>query len=211
MFKISNTLKQALPDIAQCHKACFPESLATRLGEAYVEKSLDWFLVNHKRFLYHISADDKVIGYCGGFIPSKPGDGSSSGMLQHAFNKAITGIIKNPLLLFHSEVKQHYPFLWRNIKRKITGKAKPAQPVDKSKPFTPYVGLVVIAVHPSYQGKGIAQQLMAEFERRVKEYNQNEQVLSVKKNNARAINVYLKSGWKVKEEHSQTYVMNKFV
>lgn len=211
MLRISNTPGHLLPEIALCHMACFPTSLATRLGKAYVEKTLEWFLVNPNRFLFHAEENDTVVGYCGGFIPSKPGDGSSSGMLQHAFNKAITGIIKKPLLLFHPEVRQHYPFIWRNIQRKLTGKVKPAQAVSITKPFMPYVGLVVIAVHPSHRGKGIAQQLMNEFEKRTKQFNQNEQVLSVKKNNTTAINVYLKSGWKIKEEHPQTYVMNKLL
>lgn len=211
MFSLSTSKKQVLPDIARCHIACFPLSLATRLGKAYVQKSLEWFLVNPNRFLFHIEDGGEVIGYCGGFIPQKPGDGSSSGMLQHAFNEAINGILRNPFLLFHAEVKPYYPFIWRNIKRKLTGKLQPVQPVSVAKPFAPYAGLVVIAVHPSKQGRGIAQRLMIEFERKVKEYQQNEVVLSVKRNNKRAIDVYLKSGWQVKEEHRQTFVMNKFI
>jgi ribosomal protein S18 acetylase RimI-like enzyme len=211
MFTIKNSKKQALPKLADCHITCFPSSLASRLGSRYVQKTLEWFLVNPNRFLYHIEVDEKVAGYCGGFVPIKFGDGSSSGMLQYAFNEAIKGIIKNPLLLFHAEVRQHYPFIWMNIKRKLTGKTKPAQPVPVGKPFNPFVGLVVIAVHPHYRGTGIAQQLMNEFENRVRQYNQNEVVLSVKKDNGRAIKAYQKFGLKIKEEHAQTYVMNKFI
>jgi len=190
---------------------CFPASLASKLGKRYVQKTLEWFLVNPNRFLYHISNQEKVVGYCGGFVPAKYGDGSSSGMLQYAFNDAIKGIIRNPFLIFHPEVRQHYPFIWMNIKRKITGKAKPAQPVAANKPFTPFAGLVVIAVHPQFRGTGAAQLLMGEFENRMRSYRQNELVLSVKKDNGRAINAYQKFGLKIKEEHPQTYVMNKFI
>jgi ribosomal protein S18 acetylase RimI-like enzyme len=211
MFTIKNSKKEALPELANCHLLCFPSSLASKLGRRYVQKTLEWFIVSPNRFLYHIESDNKVVGYCGGFVPKKFGDGSSSGMLQYAFNEAIKGIIKNPLLLFHPEVRQHYPFIWMNIKRKLTGKAKPAQPIPAGKPFTPFVGLVVIAVHPDYRGTGVAQRLMTEFENRVRDYNQNELVLSVKKDNRRAINAYQKFGLKIKEEHSQTYVMNKFI
>ena len=211
MFIIKNSQTENLPDIAICHTLCFPKSLATRLGKSYVQKTLEWFLVNPHRFLFHISKDEKVVGYCGGFMPVKPGDGSSSGMLQYAFNEAIRGIIKNPLLLFHPEVTQNYPFLWMNIKRKLTGKTKPFKPVSNSKPFTQYVGLVVIGVHPDYRGNGVAQELMAEFELRTKQLHQNEMVLSVKKDNARAIKAYSNFGWSTKEEHDKTFVMHKII
>ncbi len=211
MLTIENSSKQQLPDISVCHMACFPSSLATKLGKKYVQKSLEWFLVNPNRFLFHIIKDGRVAGYCGGFKPVKPGDGSSSGMLQHAFNEAIKGIILKPWLLFHPEVASHYPFLWLNIKRKITGKAKPIKRVSSDKPYKQFVGLVVIGVHPDFRGTGIAQALMAEFEKRVIALDQNELVLSVKKDNARAIKAYSNFGWTIKEEQAKTYVMNKFI
>ena len=189
---------------------CFPESLATKLGLAYVEKTFDWYLVHANRFLFHIEIDNVVVGYCGGFVPSKPGDGSSSGTLQHAFNEALKGLVKKPWLLFHAEVKPHYPFLWRNIKRRITGKIKPAVALAKNaKPFEPYCGLVVIGVLPSHRGHGIAQQLMDEFEARAKALHQTRCKLSVKKNNLRALNAYKKQGWYIGEEQPVTYVMEK--
>lgn len=201
-----------MPDIAQCHMECFPASLATKLGKGYVQQTFDWYLDKPNRFLFYIEEDNKVVGYCGGFVPSKPGDGSSSGMLQHAFNKAIKGLLTHPWLLFHSEVVPHYPFLWRNIKRKLTGKIKPATPVSNEKaPFKPYCGLVVIGVHPGYRGKGIAQQLMAEFEQRAKDLQQHELILSVKKNNIRALKAYQNYGWSIREEQPVTYVMHKMI
>lgn len=211
MCTIKNSQKENLPDIAACHIACFPTSLATKLGKRYVEKTLEWFLVNPNRFLFHIRQNGKVVGYCGGFIPVKPGDGSSSGMLQYAFKQAVSGILKNPLLLLHPEVTANYPFLWMNIKRKITGKAKPYKPVSDAKPFRQFVGLVVIGVHPDFRGNGLAQRLMAEFESKTREFHQNEMVLSVKKNNGRAIKAYSNFGWATREEHDKTYVMHKFL
>jgi ribosomal protein S18 acetylase RimI-like enzyme len=211
MFTIKNSQTENLPDIAICHSACFPTSLATRLGRSYVQKTLEWFLASPNRFLFHIVDNGKVVGYCGGFMPLKPGDGSSSGMLQYAFKQAIRGIIKNPLLLFHPEVTANYPFLWMNIKRKITGKVKPIKPVSDAKPFKPYIGLVVIGVHPDFRGRGLAKQLMAEFEKRTHEFEQNEMVLSVKKDNARAIKAYSNFGWTTREEHDKTFVMHKFL
>lgn len=211
MFTTRHTTTDELLDIADCHLVCFPHSLATRLGKKYVQKSLEWFLVNPNRFLFHVMLDGKVAGYCGGFVPAKAGDGSSSGMLQHAFKEAIKGIATRPFLLLHSEVRQYYPFLVMNVKRKLTGKAKPFKPEDATKPFKKFVGLVVIGVHPNHRGSGLAQQLMATFEEKVREFKQNELVLSVKKDNGRAIKAYENYGWKIKEEHLKTYVMNKYI
>jgi ribosomal protein S18 acetylase RimI-like enzyme len=211
MHTIKNSQIQDLPDIADCHISCFPNSLATRLGKAYVTKTMEWFLSNPNRFLFHLTLEEKVVGYCGGFMPLKPGDGSSSGMLQHAFKQAILGIIKNPLLLFHPEVKQNYPFLWMNIKRRITGKTKPFKPVSASQPFKQHVGLVVIGVLPGFRGAGLAQQLLGEFEEKTKRLRQNEMVLSVKKDNGRAIKAYAAFGWLPLEEHDKTVVMQKFL
>lgn len=190
---------------------CFPDSLATKLGFAYVQKTFDWYLVNLNRFLFHVEIDGKVVGYCGGFIPLKPGDGSSSGTLQHAFNHAIKGLLKKPWLLFHAEVKPHYPFLWRNILRKVTGKMKPAPSPSSGigKPFQQYCGLVVIGVLPGYRGQGIAQQLMEEFEQRAIGLKQFLCKLSVKKNNQPALKAYKKQGWLIGEEQAVTYVMEK--
>lgn len=211
MYTIKNSQPHELPDIALCQMACFPASLATKLGKVYVQKTLEWFLTDPNRFLFHIIHDEKVVGYCGGFSPVKAGDGSSSGMLQHAFSNAIQGILRKPWLLFHPEVLRLYPFLLMNIKRKISGKAVPIKPGSAAKPFKKFVGLTVIGVLPDHRGKGIAQVLMTEFEKRVREFKQNEVVLSVKKNNSRAIKAYSKFGWKIREEHPLTYVMNKFI
>ncbi len=201
---------QDLPDIADCQIACFPNSLATKLGKAYVIKTLDWFLCSPNRFLFHLTENGKVVGYCGGFVPAKRGDGSSSGMLQHAFGKAVKSLLFKPWLLFHPEVVPQYPFIWRNIKGKLTGKVKPAKSASGSPTaFKPYAGLVVIGVHPEYRGTGIAQKLMAEFERLAASYHQYELVLSVKKDNARAIKAYTNYGWKIKEEQVRTFVLHK--
>ncbi len=118
----------------------------------------------------------------------------------------------HPWLLFNSELVPHYTFLWRNLKRKITGKVVPAKPAGgKANVFKPYCGLVVIGVHPDFRGKGFAQLLMAEFEKRAIELQQSELILSVKKNNTSAIQAYNKFGWSIKEEQPVTFVMQKKV
>ena len=211
-MKLENSRKEHLSQIADCHIACFPNSLATKLGKKYVTKTLDWFLQTPNRFLFHIIEENKVVGYCGGFVPTKIGDGSSSGMLQHAFNEAVKGLLTKPWLLLHTEVSAHYPFIYRNIKRKLTGKIIPA-PVNTKEAdvFKPYVGLVVIGVLPQKRGTGIAQELLKEFENKSRHLQQTELILSVRKDNGRALKAYNNYGWFIKEEHDKTFVLQKII
>ena len=211
MPSIESSRTQQLPDLAVCQMACFPTSFATKLGKGYVQKSLEWFLESPKRFLFHCESDGKVIGYCGGFAPAFYGDGSSSGMLQHAFKEAVKGTLIKPWLIFHPELFQYYPHLLRNIKKKLFRKKVISSNTQSLKEFDKVVGLVIIGVHPEYRGKGIFELLMGEFERQAGLLNRNEVNLSVKKDNLRAINAYKKFGWKVRFEKPDGLKMHKFL
>lgn len=187
---------------------CFPDSLATKLGKKYVVKTFEWFLVVPNRFLFHIEDGEEIVGYCGGAIPKTYGDGSSSGMLQHAFKEAVIGLLKKPWLIFNKEVIKLYPLIWRNIKKKLFGISVPKKSPD-IKPFIPYAGLVVIGVEKHYRGTGIFNSLMNQFYQEAINRDVLIGNLSVKKNNLRAIAAYKKMNWQITEEHKQTLVMQK--
>jgi ribosomal protein S18 acetylase RimI-like enzyme len=211
MLSIKSSPKQQLPDLAACQMACFPTSFATKLGKPYIQKSLEWFLENEQRFLFHCEEDEKVVGYCGGFAPAFYGDGSSSGMLQHAFKQAVKGTLKKPWLIFHPEIFQYYPHVFRNIRKKILKQKSTSATTQITKEFDKLVGLVIIGVHPEYRGKGVFELLMVEFEKQAGLLHRNEVNLSVKKENLRAINAYKKLGWKVKHEKPDGLKMHKFL
>ena len=199
-----------LKKLVQCHCNCFPNSLATKLGKAYVSKTIEWFLTDKQRFLFHVEVDQKIAGYCGGFIPKGIGDGSSSGMLQYGFKDAVMGIIVKPWLLFNKEVIAVYPFIFRNIKRKIFKDDKATVIVpEKPEQYSISAGLVVICVETLQRGTGVFKLLMQHFDSVVKSFNVNRASLSVKIENARAINAYKKVGWQIVNTHSSTCVMDK--
>ena len=87
---LHTTLAQ-LPAIARCHRAAFPASLASALGNRYVARMLSWYLASDKTFLFHIEDEQgRVAGYCGGMISDGTlGTGSASGMAQHTFRAAV--------------------------------------------------------------------------------------------------------------------------
>ncbi len=208
-LQLYNSSHKHLDALAVCHAHCFPASLSSKLGIAYIKKTLEWFLVDDNRFLFHSEIDGNIIGYCGGFIPRGFGDGSSSGMLQFAFKEAVIGIIKNPFLILNKEVREFYPFIFRNIKNKIFGKPKIKVVDSSNQPRKKFTGLVVIGVLPAFRGTEVFPSLMNYFEEQSKIRNVLLLNLSVKKNNDRAIAAYKKFGWYVTEEHAKSFVMQK--
>lgn len=199
-----------LNQLVQCHCNCFPNSLATKLGKAYVGKTIEWFLADNQRFIFHVEVDEKIAGYCGGFIPKGIGDGSSSGMLQYGFKEAVMGIIVKPWLVFNKEVKAVYPFIFRNIKRKIFKDDLATVIVPKNpEQYSISAGLVVICVEPLYRGTAVFKLLMQHFNTVVKSFDIDRASLSVKIENTRAINAYKKVGWQIVNMYGSTYVMDK--
>ncbi|MCZ2222889.1 MAG: GNAT family N-acetyltransferase [Chitinophagales bacterium] len=199
-----------MESIAQCQIECFPNSFNTKLGKKFVAKSLSWFLSKDNRFLFHIENEGIVVGFCGGFAPQFYGDGSSSGMLQHAFKEAVIGVLKRPWLFLNKEMKAYYPFIIRNIKKKLgLRKTTAVTPKPENFVFNPSVGLVVIGVHPSYRGKGVFEMLMSEFENQAKKLAIHTCILSVRADNTRAIAAYKKVGWQIKEEKENSLIMSK--
>lgn len=208
-MQIVNSSKQDLHAIAKCHEQCFKDSLSCKLGINYIKKTFEWFLIKPNRFLFHIEKEGEIIGYCGGFIPQYVGDGSTSGMMQYAMQQAITGALLHPWLLFNKEVIALYPLILKNIKRKLLGKQQGAALVTPVDRFDKRLGLVVIGVHPSHRGAGVFPLLMSEFEAKAHTFNINRLILSVKKDNARALKAYYRQGWFIIKEHEQTLEMCK--
>lgn len=197
MFRLIPSTPLDLEKISECHKRCFANSFSTRAGNAYIKKTLEWFLVAENRFLFHIEYSNKVIGYCGGFKSAYRGDGSTSGMLQYAMKEAIRGVIKKPYLLFHPELIKRYPLIFRNLLRKILPAKKINHSAAEQDNSNPAIGLVVIGVHPDYRGKGCFELLMQHFEDECKKRNSLKAALSVKASNTRAIAAYKKAGWQI--------------
>jgi GNAT superfamily N-acetyltransferase len=210
MYQLVCSEPKHLNAIAACQMECFPNSFNTKLGKSFTAKTLSWFLQNDKRFLYHIIHNNQVVGYCGGFAPQYYGDGSSSGMLQCAFKEAIIGVLKKPWLIFNKELRAYYPFIIRNIKKKLgLTKTLAAKPKPQDYVFKPSVGLVVIGVHPTMRGKGVFEIIMKEFEQRALQLNITNCSLSVRSSNARAIAAYKKMGWQIKSDKDGAVIMFK--
>ncbi len=200
MEKITTTLPSHLPALARCHRAAFPNALATALGQRYVAHMLSWYLSSDKTFIFHIEDEQgRCAGYCGGMVSDGSlGTGSASGMAQHTFKAAIWAFLTHPWVFFHPEMRAKWPLLWKNILMKFGLRRRVHfSPEQKEKMARePQVGLVVIGVDPAYQGKGYGSLLLKEFERRAVEvYGIRKVQLTVLADNAQAVRAYERNGW----------------
>lgn len=212
MYVVRKSLPSDLITISVCHHICFPKSFSKNLGLAYTRKTFEWFLLSDNRFLYHISSGNRVIGYIGGLNPQFTGDGSTSGMMRIAMKEASAGIAKKPWLLFKKEMISFYPLILKNLYGKIFSGNIISQPQNfSSEFFEQKVGLVVVGVHPDERGKGIFEALNEKFENEARRRNISKLILSVKKDNLRAIKTYTKAGWLISKENITSLEMYKII
>lgn len=201
-----------LKRIAICHKKAFGTSLSSKLGLAFICDMLRWYLSGPNKFLFYIANEKGCIGYCGGHIlDGQDKYGAASGMSQFGFKSALLGILKKPWLILHPEVISRYRFILTNIKRRLGLKKDKtlaeSVPSILDEPLT--AGLVVIGVLPNLQQKGLGTLLQQEFERKAKEMGAERLQLSVRTTNTRAIESYIRNGYKIKSESSTSYIMIK--
>lgn len=214
MYAIRESSVADLAVIAECQAACFPKSMGVLLGKKTIAKSLEWFLIEDKRFLVQLEEDGKIVGFLGGFAPRFIGDGSKSGMFRHSLPVAILQFIKKPWLLLHKEVRGYAPFFLKNtmlrLKRRLFGQS-PVKKVslDNLSDYTRCLQLTVVGVHPSHRRKGYGQALLQQLEKYAEFYQMPQLQLSVKKKNEAAIDVYAKAGWHISGELEDTYQMKK--
>jgi ribosomal protein S18 acetylase RimI-like enzyme len=213
MYLLKKSLPSNLKIIGVCHAECFADSFSVKLGNAYVIKSFEWFLAGDNRFLHHVENEEgNVIGYCGGFISLRTGDGSTSGMMQYSMKQAAAGMIKKPWLFFNEELKPFYPLIIKNIFRKFfPAKKKSDQNSDAIVNFEKKTGIVVIGVKPDHRGKGVFEILMKNFEKESLKRKINKLSLSVRSTNLRAINAYKKAGWQIENENGKAVLMSKIL
>jgi hypothetical protein len=65
-IRLSNL--SVLEQIAQCHKAAFPESLSSKSGCTFRMKLLSWYIIDERGILFHVLENDMIVGCCRGVI-----------------------------------------------------------------------------------------------------------------------------------------------
>lgn len=196
-FKTSFINNDQLNEVVECHMATFPSSLTTKLGNSYVKKMFEWYIVSDDRFLVGISVENKIVGYLG----AAKGTGSTSAILQYAFWQGISSIILRPYLVFNVNFLSNLKLLFKNIYRRLFYRRKDSKifetKIDNNSNIDLSMGLVVVGVHPKYTRIGIATILLKVFSTKSKELAAKYGHLSVKTSNENAICLYKKNNWEI--------------
>ncbi|HNR73212.1 MAG TPA: GNAT family N-acetyltransferase [Cyclobacteriaceae bacterium] len=213
MIRIVQATANDLPRLAACHRQAFSKALSSAMGQAYVEKMLEWYLVDDRAFIFLLEEDSQCVGYCGGLRFDASGRaGSASSMIQHSYNLAVKTFLKRPWLFVHPEFFSKYWLAIKNVHKrvkKLVGIKEKVSRVHSTEVNEPHTGLVVIGVDPRVQGKGYGSRLLQEFEKVSAAMHYQKMKLTVRTNNEQAIRSYLRNGWKTTKVDGPSTSMEK--
>jgi ribosomal protein S18 acetylase RimI-like enzyme len=212
-MNIRMTRLEDLSAVVECHKRAFPEALSSKLGNDFIHKMLEWYIISDRGVLFHVADENGTIqGYCGGIITLEPGLlGASSSISQYAFTSFIWSYAKRPWVFFHPDNYKRVPLILRNIayKMRLKTKHKSTNAVSLDA-FIPFMGLVVIGADPASHGKGYGSAMLQEFEARARIQPGVMRIqLTVKSTNEKAILSYLRNGWIITSDANTTKTLIK--
>lgn len=212
-MKLQQSQLSNLPEIVDCHKNAFPDSLSTKQGSRFISKMMEWYISSDRGVLFHVCDEGgEIVGYCGGIITRKSGLlGASSSIAQYAFNHFVKSYLRKPWLIFQIQNLKKFSYIVKNLLIKIGLKKKVNQVNAQEKTdFQAFMGLVVIGVKNEYHGKGYGSILLQEFERLAKADGRIRRIqLSVKASNSKALKSYLRNNWQVSKQDKKTKLLIK--
>jgi ribosomal protein S18 acetylase RimI-like enzyme len=188
-----------LEQVASIHIASFHDRALSQLGKGAVQRYYHWLLTGFpKRFpLCAVSPDQQLAGYCFAGVYA----GSFSGFLEHNRWYLLSRMVMRPWLLFNPLVRMQAGLalktLWKLFKKRmpnrkeipIEHKVKPNESINQD------LGVLSIAVHPSFQRQGVGALLMRAIEKKAVESGYSQMHLSVHPDNLPAVNFYQRLGW----------------
>lgn len=177
---------------ARIHRAAFPDSLITAMGDEAARRYYQW-LLNGPHDSIGIAAT--IDGELAGFLVGGQFQGAVSGYMRAHRAFLIRRMVLRPWLIARPDFFRKVS--WRTLKRAFR-RSPPAppkpKPSSKSKPSRSF-GVLSIAVDPQRQGQGIGAMLMTEAERSAREQGYDAMDLTVLPTNAAAVRLYEKLGW----------------
>jgi ribosomal protein S18 acetylase RimI-like enzyme len=175
-----------IPAIARVHRAAFPDSGVSVLGQAVTEHYYRW-QVQQSRWPAIIGADasSQLIGFC--FMAET--FGSMAGFLRARPLPVVAALMARPWVAWalRSQIAAAIP----DVRSRRHSRTATARPVEDR----PALWVHAIAVDPRQQGRGIGQHLMREAELFARDQGYQDMLLAVHTRNTRAIHAYEAVGW----------------
>jgi ribosomal protein S18 acetylase RimI-like enzyme len=183
-----------LPDVAEIHVRAFPKSALSRLGKETVRRYYEWQMIGPHDL---VATGAYLNGVMAGFCFAGTFNGAISGFLRRNRTylawQALTHFWLFSDELFRSRAKRGIQIFTRYLRPG----ANPSLPVTgaSSNEIKREFGILSIATHPEFQGKGIGKFLMAANERIALERGFETMGLNVSCDNEQAIRFYQSQGW----------------
>jgi len=201
-----------LESIAKCRIEAFPNSLSSKLGIKYVKKLLSFYLTRDN-FLIYLSNENECVGFVTGMVPELDFICSTREAIDLTFRDILKGLLNKPWLVFHPIILSNFNLVIELVKNKtsLSKQEEKIMPTRTPNELKGSVGLIDIAVLPKHQGNGYSSMLLKAFENKCYEKGLNKMHLSVKPENNKAIQSYLRNGWVIFEKwpHQLTFIKNK--
>lgn len=194
---------QHIPAITSIHIEAFPERALTVLGEKAVARYYDT-LLHRPSFCLSIGAfeDEHLLGYLiGGEMR-----GSMRSFLKDHLAYLAFRIVTHPWLLAKPIIRDRVSLALGQIKARRR-RVGPPRHDGKMKTFS----VLVIAVDPTLQHKGVGKLLMARAEQAAVENGYPRMHLSVDVENAQAIHFYERLDWRKDREEGGSLGMVKML
>lgn len=183
-----------LSEIVRVHKAAFPESAMTQLGDEVLRRYYASQLALSDETLRVGRFDgDRLVG----FIIAGVANPSIAIFLANNRKFLALQVVKRPWLLFNPLVRDRVARGLQILKRPAAQAAMKSQPVPQGRRK---FNVLAIGVDPARQGTGSGQALMAAAEELARQLEFETMGLTVHPDNTRAVHFYEKQGWERIEE-----------
>lgn len=196
-----------LRQVTEVHRRAFPNSAVTELGPAVVRRYYRWQLTGPHPTLYSLGAwkDGELVGFVFGGLRYK----AVAGFARGSLGTIALGALTHPRAIRSLALPKVTSLARLMVYRR--GPADPPTPASAcpfptdnaalsvgqpdTKPAGPSFGILSIAVLPSAQGSGVANELMARAKAAAIMHGFSQMNLTVQIDNARAIAFYERWGW----------------
>lgn len=178
-----------LTEVARVHRAAFPGSALTRLGEEAVRRYYLWLMTDAEE-MYAIGAfeDGRLLGFLFGGIAEWD---NMSQFLKQNRSLLVRGFIRQPWLIADPLFRNR---IGRGIRALTRRPAQTPHAIPRGGTKRPF-DAVSCAVLPTCQGKGVGRKLMREAESIARQNGFNVMTGWLETGNAQALHAWESIGW----------------
>lgn len=185
---VRRAIERDLPQVAEVHTTCFPDSFSTALGEKLLVRFYSEYLLQVPELFLVAEENGKLCGFCMGYYCE------CNPYMKRFFkhNLITVGLRLTGLLLTGSKAA------WRKLTETFFHKAEffPIENANIHRREILEGDLLSICVLPHCQGKGVAQELISTYEHVLQSIGREACILTVAVDNHRAVHFYERNSYK---------------